>query len=191
MRSTTRGAVVALLVVVLLGACSGDGKSGAAASSSTSASSSSPGSSSSSSSEQPTSAASSTGDLCRLVTETEAESYVGAPLDKGSATESDTPLGTVGSCVYKVVEGGAATTIVNVIVAGTKVTADQFDSQLASDASDATPVSGVGEKALLIQPGILAVFDNGVALTVEIIAKSNPAATDVLVTAAKNALERL
>jgi hypothetical protein len=184
------GALLAV-AVLSLSACGG-GSDSPKADSSTSSSNSSPAATTSAASGGGASPASGSDDMCRLVTKAEAESYTGKTFGDGRATSSDGPLGLVGSCVYSLPgSNGALTTIVNVIVLGDKVTADQFDAQLGSDAPEATAVDGVGEKALLVQPGILAVFDHGVAMTVEILTDSNPAATDVLVTAAKNALQRL
>jgi len=131
------------------------------------------------------------GDLCRLVTRDEAEAIVGRPLDDGRASETDGPSGTVGSCVYMIAEGGTATTIVNVAVVGTTLTREQFDAELAGDAPDAESVTGVGEVALLVQPGVLMVFDGGVALSVQILVDGQGAATDVLVDVAAKALDRL
>src|SRR4051794_40388150 len=185
------GALLAF-AVLSLSACGGGGDGSKADSSKSS--NSSPAATTSAASGEGTSVtpASAGDDMCRLVTKAEAESYTGKTFGDGRATSSDGPLGLVGSCVYSLPgSNGALTTIVNVVVLGDKVTADQFDAQLGSDAPEATSVDGVGEKALLVQPGILAVFDHGVAMTVEILTDGNPAATDVLVTAANNALQRL
>jgi hypothetical protein len=183
--------LAAALTSLALVACSSSSPK-AASGSSASSSAPSASSSSASSSGDAGSSASSGGDLCRLVTKAEAESYTGKTFGDPRATSSEGPLGTIGSCVYLLpAASGGVSAIVNVIVVGTKVTADVFDSQISSDAPDAPAVSGVGEKALLIQPGILAVLDHGVALSVEIIVDGTPAAQDVLVQAAKKALDRL
>jgi hypothetical protein len=131
------------------------------------------------------------GDLCRLVTKSEADAIAGKSLSDGRPTKSEGPLGTTGSCSYIIAGASAATTVVNVVVLGTKVTRAQFDAQLAEDASDAASVDGVGESARLIQPGILAVFDNGAAITVEVIVDSTPVGNDVLVKLARQVLDRL
>src|SRR3954454_289440 len=175
---SVRWGVVVAFAAASLVACGGSSsKAGGTSSSSTSSSSTSSSSASAATSDSAASTSpSASSDMCRLVTKAEAESYTGKTFGDGRATSSDGPLGLVGSCVYSLPgSNGALTTIVNVVVLGDKVTADQFDAQLGSDAPEATAVDGVGEKALLVQPGILAVFDHGVAMTVEILTDSNPA----------------
>ncbi len=130
-------------------------------------------------------------DFCRVVTKAEAEAVTRKTFDAGTGTSSDGPLGGIGSCVYKIIEGGRVTTIVNIVVVGTKVPRDVYDKEIAGDAPDAKAVSGAGESALLIQPGLLSVFDDGVALSVQVLINSAPGSTDDLVALAKKALDRL
>jgi hypothetical protein len=199
-RRTVRAACAFVLVVMFAAACGGGGggsasssqasASGAASSSGATASSSSSGGQASGS-DAGASTAADKGDLCRLVTKAEAESATGRSFGDPRSTEREGPGGTIGSCVYSIVTNGAASTIVNIIVLGTKITREQFEGQLASDAPTATSVDGVGEVALLSQPGALVVFDRGVVISVQMLVEYQPIGTDVLVTFARRALERL
>jgi len=122
----------------------------------------------------------------------EAEALAGKSFSDGRATSVDTPVGQAGGCVYILANpAGGVPTTVNIVLTGTKVTRELLESELMSDASDATDVAGVGEVAKLLQPGILTVLDHGAAFTVEIFVDGVGAPTDVLVKVAKEVIDRL
>lgn len=131
--------------------------------------------------------------LCRMVTKSEAEAVLGTAVGDGIMSASEGPLGLVGSCRYRATNdtAPAVRSVVNIVIVGTRVTVAQFDEQLAADAPDAEAVAGVGDKALLIQEGILAVFDGGAAITVQALHDGTPLNRSILVDLAKKALDRL
>ena len=132
-------------------------------------------------------------DLCRMVTKSEAEAVLGTAVGDGIMSASEGPLGLVGSCRYRAINdtAQAVRSVVHVVVVGTRVTAAQFDEQLAADAPNAEAVTGVGDKALLIQEGILAVFDGRAAITVQAVHDGKPLNRAILVDLARKALDRL
>jgi len=79
--------------------------------------------------------------------------------------------GRQGSCKYLSSYVNPTThskSIVSVIVLGTKFTRAQYDEVLAEVGPDAKPVSGLGETAIFFS-GVVATFDHGVALTLQIV----------------------
>ena len=189
-RAAARRRVSAVLVAVLVlltAACGGGGDDDDGVSTDTGASTTTTGATSSDEGGDDPAAEEAKGDLCRLVTKAEADAVTGKDVGVGTATSSESPVGEVGSCVYKIVDGGRATTIVNVTIVGTEVPRDLYDAEMAGG----TAVTGVGTAASLVQPGILSVFDDGVALSVQVLVDLAPATTDDLVEVAKKALERV
>lgn len=186
---------LALVLALVLGACGGggddgdgdDGGSGSAAASSTTGVAEDGEGGDDAEGDGESNDASASGDACRLITKGEAEALTGKALDDGVASASESPVGDVGSCVYKILENGRVTTIVNVAIVGTRVPRDVYDAEMSGE----TPVQGVGDVASLVQPGILSVFDDGVALSVQVLVDLAPATTDDLVEVAKKALERV
>lgn len=72
-----------------------------------------------------------------------------------------------------------------------RVTPAQFDQQMAGDAPKAEAFPGVGDKALLIQEGILAIFKGGTAMTVQALHNGTPVDRSVLADLGRKALGRL
>ena len=132
------------------------------------------------------------GDLCRLVTAGEAEAALGRPVGPGKPTKgAASPTGEVGACLYRATNdtGVIAQTIVNVGAFGTKVPRDVFLQQVGADAPTAVKVGGLGQDAFNID-GVVAVFDNGKAITVQIMVDGKPAPQGTSVDLARKALSR-
>lgn len=132
------------------------------------------------------------GDLCRLVTAAEAQAILGRPVGAGKVTKgAASPTGEVGSCVYRATNdtGVIAKTIVNVAGFGTKVPRDAFFQQIGADAPTATKISGLGQDAFNVD-GVVAVFDSGRAITVQIMVDGKPAPQATSVDLARKVLTR-
>ena len=88
-------------------------------------------------------------------------------------------LGPGGGCVYASINfTQKSQTLVNVGFYGNKISRSQFDQEIASKVGAAgKPVSGLGEAAVYIA-GVVAVFDHGSALQVQIV-KDNVPSTDL------------
>lgn len=111
-------------------------------------------------------------DFCRLVTRDEAQAAVGKPLLAGvSLPVKVTVGGRQGNCKYLSSYVNPAThskSLVSVIVLGTKLTRAQYDDVVSEAGASAKPISGLGETAIFFS-GIVATFDHGVALTLQIV----------------------
>ena len=103
-----------------------------------------------------------------------------------------TPLGPGGGCVYVSADfTEQSKTLVNVGFYGNKISRTQFDQEVTSKVGAAgKPVSGLGEAAVYFD-GVVAVFDQGTALQVQIV-KDNVPSTDVALLSglARKALNR-
>ena len=101
-------------------------------------------------------------------------------------------LGPGGGCVYASIDfTQQSQTLVNIGFYGNKISRSQFDQEVTSKVGAAgKPVSGLGEAAVYI-PGVVAMFDHGSALQVQIV-KDNIPSTDIalLTKLARKALER-
>lgn len=129
-------------------------------------------------------------DFCRLVSSAEAEAILGKPAKDARRTSSKTTLGPVGSCAYLSTDYTLKSqSIVNVIYLGNKITRAQYDQETSDLRANAKPVAGLGESAIFI-PGLIAVFDHGVAMTVQVIKGSVPADLALLTALAHKTLER-
>ena len=184
-----------LAAVLALAGCGSDDSPSATGTMAEPASSTTAAAAASSPPDSPATAVATDTDLCRMVTKSEAEAVLGTVVGEGIMSASEGPLGLVGSCRYRATNdtAQAVRSVVNVVVVGTRITAAQFDEQLAADApdADAEAVAGVGDKALLIQEGILAVFDGRAAITVQAVHDGMPLKRSILVDLAKKALDRL
>ena len=131
-------------------------------------------------------------DFCRLVTLAEAQAAVGRPVKVGLSSSEKTVLGPGGGCVYASIDfTQQSQTLVNIGFYGNKISRSQFDQEVTSKVGAAgKPVSGLGEAAVYI-PGVVAMFDHGSALQVQIV-KDNIPSTDIalLTRLARKALER-
>ena len=131
-------------------------------------------------------------DFCQLVTSAEAQAAVGRPVKVGISTSEITVLGPGGGCVYASINfTKKLQTIVNVGFYGNRIVRSQFDQEVTSKVGAAgKPVSGLGETAIYI-PGVVAVFDRGTALQIQIV-KDNVPSTDIalMTKLARKALER-
>lgn len=130
-------------------------------------------------------------DFCRLITSDEAQAAAGKPVKTGHRSSSTSPLGPVGGCVYLTKDTSTTSrSLVNVVFLGNKLTRALFDQQVtAKVGSQAQPVPGLGEKAIYFT-GIIAVFDHGIALTVQIVKDNVPGSVATLTGLAHKALDR-
>jgi hypothetical protein len=130
-------------------------------------------------------------DFCRLITQDEAQAAVGKPVKVGIRSSQQSPLGPVGGCVYGSTDTTQTSrTLVNVVFLGNKLTRALFDQQVSAKVgSAAKPVAGIGEKAIYFT-GIIAVFDHGIALTVQTVKDNVPGTEAVLTVLAHKALDR-
>ena len=202
-RRLTQGGTVAVAMTFALAACgSGSGSAGrnaapsapatSAGSGATPTSSSAEGSVQSGSGSGSGSGSESAGtyDFCRLVSSAEARAILGKPVKVQNHSSSKTVLGPVGSCAYFSTDYTLKSqSVVNVIYLGNKITRAQYDQETSDLRAKAKPVAGLGEAAIFI-PGIIAVFDHGVAVTIQVIKGSVPADGALLTALARKTLER-
>jgi hypothetical protein len=118
-------------------------------------------------------------DYCTLITAAEARGAVGKPVGVGlTGPAQQTPVGPAGGCRYLATGTSVdSKTIVSVVVLGNKVTRAEYNQELLAKMNGSTPVAGLGETAVYI-PGLVAVFDHGLAVTVQVVTKNVPS-TDV------------
>ena len=129
-------------------------------------------------------------DFCSLVTKDEAETAVGGSVEEGTSVGEMQVLGLVGSCVYNGTDSTlGATTVVNIIMLGTTVPRSLFDTEILGDFAEGEQISGLGEVAFAA-PGMVVVFDQGLVLTLQILAGQVPADTTVIVELLRTALDR-
>ncbi|MEP6598011.1 MAG: hypothetical protein ABJB98_01015 [Actinomycetota bacterium] len=111
-------------------------------------------------------------DFCRLITQAEAQDAVGKPLAAGVSTSGQSVPGHLaGGCKYLSATFNPQTSrksLVQAIYLG-KMTRSQFDQVTTGPGKIETkPVSGLGEVALYA-PGLLTWFDQGIALTIQVV----------------------
>jgi len=124
-----------------------------------------------------------------LISKEEAEEAVGASVQDGQSTAENQVLGLVGSCIYQGTDSSQGATVVNLIVLGTTVPREVFDSEIVNDMADGAPVSGLGEVAYAIA-GLATVFDQGLVLTLQILNQLVPADAAVITDLLATALDR-
>ena len=113
------------------------------------------------------------------------------PVGDGKGTTVNGPLGRAGGCVYlPATPSAGAPSIVNVGLSGTTVTRDQFLAQITAKAPDATDVPDIGEVAKNVG-GLLAVFDHGKAIDIQVVVDGTPADMNTLVNLGRTVLNRL
>jgi hypothetical protein len=129
-------------------------------------------------------------DFCRLVSPAEAVAILGKPAKDAKRTSSTTALGPVGSCAYLSTDYTLTSpSIVNVVYLGNKISRSQYDEETAEIRASAKPVPGLGETASFI-PGLITIFDHGVAMTVQVVNGGVPAGRAPLTALAHTTLER-
>jgi hypothetical protein len=129
-------------------------------------------------------------DFCRLVRPAEAAAILARPTKDARRTSSTTALGPVGSCAYLSTDYSLTSqSIVNVVYLGNRISRTQYDEESAELRASAKPVPGLGETASFI-PGLITVFDHGVAMTVQVIKGGVPAGLAQLTALAHKTLAR-
>jgi hypothetical protein len=129
-------------------------------------------------------------DFCTLITAAEAQAVVGRPVKAGHHSSTTSALGPAGGCVYLSTDTTTEKkTLVNVVFLGNKITRPQFDNEVSSKIGNGQPVPGLGEKAIYFT-GVIAVFNHGTALTVQVVQDNAPASVGVLLPLAHKAVDR-
>jgi len=179
MRQLLRRSVLAGLAAGALAGCSGEEPSaqgsaptGASTGPSTSASATGPGVPSPTSTNQPPTGGETDGDkpkACSLITGAEAATALGRPV----GPPADQGTGASSSCAFTTTGGRPATVTVQVLQRA--ATSGMFDRIVASQPGGdvATPVSGVGDKAVLVTGALL--FRKGsTVVTVLVVSQDGP-----------------
>lgn len=198
-RRLTQAGAVAVGMALVLAACGGSSSAGRNTAPSSPATTAGSGATPASSSTDPASVQSGgksdsqpagAYDFCRLVSRAEAEAILGKPSKDPKHTSSKTPLGPVGSCAYLSTDFTLKSqSIVNIVYLGNKISRAQYDQETSDLRAQGKPVAGLGEAAIFI-PGLIAVFDHGVGLTVQIVKGSVPADRELLTELAHKTLDR-
>ncbi|MGB9376300.1 MAG: hypothetical protein WCB04_02185 [Mycobacteriales bacterium] len=136
--------------------------------------------------------------ICKLLSQAEAQGAISEPVATGVSTSGQTAAGLSGGCKYLGTTVNAKTHtkgIVQVLILGTKLTRVQYDELATSEGkvgadAAAKAVPGLGETAFYV-PGLVTLFDHGLALAVQVVRSDRVPLDAVVITKlAHTALDR-